>query len=141
MSRYNRRGANAVEFAILMPLFVVLVTASMELGWQVNQRGAARTAVNQACRKGAMADPGRNEGLLAGVLSASKEDVSMRFSESVGDCPDCVASTTAVGEVPNRALRCTLRVPRRSLTGLIPVPKNSLITATVRLEYQRRVRR
>ena len=47
--RNGQRGASAVEFAIILPLLLLLVFGSIDFGWLVNRQ----TTINNAAREGA----------------------------------------------------------------------------------------
>ena len=134
-----RRGANAVEFALLLPLFVTVVALSMDMGWLMFQRGAVRTAVAHGCRAAAMLDPGPNEDNLAPVLAQAEAKVLAGYEAQGGLCQACVAVADAVGVVPQRSLRCRLSAPHGSLTHLFPGVGSLEDTVVVRFEHQRRM--
>ena len=139
-SNTRRRGANAVEFALLLPVFVAVLGGSMEMGWLMFQHGAVRTAVTQGCRAAAMLDPGIDEGDLGGVISAAETHILTRYAANGGACDACSASASAMGTVPMRSLQCSLNAPYTSLTtwvGLMPSTLSSSVMA--RMEYQREV--
>ena len=137
MRRSNRRrGANAVEFALLLPVFVALVTGSIEFGWMLFQAGAARTAVTRGCRTAALLDPGLREANLASIQLAADTAVKQTLVQTGGKCSGCSVTTAAVGTRPNRSIRCTLNVPYVSLTSMAMGPAMTE-AVTVRLEYQR----
>ena len=136
-----RRGANAVEFALLLPVFLVLVGGSMELSWLIYQQGAARTAVSRGCRAAAMVDPGPAESTVSEVLAAVQTEVIDDYRDGGGgSCPDCTVTAALVGAVPNRSLQCTFTVPYVGLTALLGPVWSGVMTdeVIVRLEYQRR---
>lgn len=138
---HRRRGANAVEFALLLPVFVVLLGGAMELSWLFYQQGAIRTSVTKACRAAAMQDPGWRESSIDSVTAGAKSDMLDRYSEAVGGCSGCVSWATTVGAVPTRSLQCHMRAPYTGLTELLGTMIEGTITdtVTVRLEYQRRL--
>ena len=47
---HNDRGANLVEFAILMPLLVLLVLGIVEFGWKFGQYNDVRHGVREGAR-------------------------------------------------------------------------------------------
>lgn len=138
---FRRRGANAVEFALLLPVFVILLGGTMELSWLFFQQGAVRTAVTRGCRVAAMQDPGWRELDMATVTTAAQTQVLDRYKSAAGPCTDCSAWASAVGTIPTRSIRCSLRVPYTGLTQLLGRSMDGTITdsVTVRLEYQRRL--
>lgn len=138
----RRRGANATEFALLLPAFVALIAGAMELSWMFYQHGALRTAVSHGCRAGAMLDPGRLEDQMDTVASAARNAVVDEYEWSVGRCPSCVSTAVAVGTPPTRSLTCTLRAPYVSLTRLLGDRSGTMEdSVTMRMEFQRRLDR
>ncbi len=67
--RDRERGAAAVEFAIILPIFVLLIFGTMETGWffaqQVEIRNAAREGARLAVVDYASADPQTTPGTVA----------------------------------------------------------------------------
>ncbi|MBW2258738.1 MAG: pilus assembly protein [Deltaproteobacteria bacterium] len=49
---WRRRGANAVEFALVMPVLVMILTGIMEYGWFFSQQIAMVSAVRDSVRGG-----------------------------------------------------------------------------------------
>ncbi|MEN0060737.1 MAG: TadE/TadG family type IV pilus assembly protein [Myxococcota bacterium] len=139
MRRTKRRGANAVEFALLLPVFVLLVGGSVDLSWLMLQRGAMRSAVSRGCRAGSLVDPGLKESAVADVHTRAQNAIRSLYEGSVGACPGCVVNTTMVGAIPNRALRCNLVAPWDGLTPALSEIQSGDLTdeVVVRLEFQR----
>src|SRR5262245_29267392 len=69
--RSPRRGANAVEFALLLPALLVFTFGVMDLGWNYLVRHAASSAAGAGARAGALTlqadDP------IATALAAANE--------------------------------------------------------------------
>ena len=138
--RRERRGANALEFAILLPVFVLLVGGSIDLSWMMLQRGTMRTAVGRGCRMGSLVDPGLKEATVADVHTRAQAAVRAIYEEGVGPCPSCTVNTAIVGTLPNRSLSCRLVAPWAG--GLAPALSGVLggtmsDEAVARLEFQR----
>lgn len=138
----RRRGANAVEFALLLPVFVAVLAGAMELSWLFYQQSAVRSAVSRGCRAAAMMDPGSFESSMSTMVGAARANVLGQYTASVGPCPSCASNATAVGTVPTRSLRCELTAPYIGLTGLLGqrVAGDLQDSVVIRMEYQRRVR-
>ncbi|MEO0601081.1 MAG: TadE/TadG family type IV pilus assembly protein [Myxococcota bacterium] len=134
------RGANALEFALLLPVFLLLLGGSIDLSWLMLQRGAMRTAVGRGCRQGSLVDPGLKEATVNAVHTAAKAAVLDAYEGSVGTCASCVVDTQLEGTIPNRVLRCKLQAPWSGgltpiLSGLTAGTMND--EAVARLEFQR----
>lgn len=53
-ARRNRRGANVIEFALILPVLLALMTGIMDFGWAFAVRTAATTAARAGARAGAL---------------------------------------------------------------------------------------
>lgn len=138
--RRRNRGANAIEFAILLPVFVLLLGGSIDLSWMMLQRGAMRTAVGRGCRIGSLVDPGLKEANVSAVHAQAQAAIEQIYEEGVGTCTDCVVATAIEGAVPNRSLRCTLTAPwNGGLASTLSGFYSGTLTdeAVSRLEFQR----
>jgi len=138
--RDEKRGANALEFALLLPVFVLLLGGSADLSWLMLQQGAMRTAVGRGCRVGSLMDPGLKEANVGTVHAQAQAAILQIYQDSVGACAGCQVDTVLVGTIPNRALRCTLTAPYSG--GLLPsisgfYAGNLTDEAVARLEFQR----
>ena len=52
-----RRGGNAIEFALLLPVFIAVISFIFEYGWYFFVRANAMSAVQAGCRAGAVVPP------------------------------------------------------------------------------------
>jgi Flp pilus assembly protein TadG len=137
--RTDRRGANAIEFAMLMPLYVAFMLGIIDYSWMTYQTSSVTASTQEGCRSASMMDPGVGEAQMSVVRAAANARMKAKVLEKGLPCATgCTQVTSAVGVYPNRSLRCDLRVPFNSLTGLSPAPANLRSRAVVRLEYQRR---
>ncbi|MEN8114203.1 MAG: TadE/TadG family type IV pilus assembly protein [Actinomycetota bacterium] len=66
--RRNERGASAVEFALVLPLFVLLVFGIMEAGWLFSQQVEIRNAAREGARL-AVVDYGSADTIIGEVCS------------------------------------------------------------------------
>ncbi|MEN0060874.1 MAG: TadE/TadG family type IV pilus assembly protein [Myxococcota bacterium] len=136
----RRRGANALEFALLLPVFVAFVGASMHYSWLLVEQANVRGAVAEGCRAGSLHDPGIHDSHADALLAAASAAIQTAYESEAGSCKDCVATATLEGDAPNRVLRCQFTVP---FSGVVPwVQDHSLLSdeVVVRLEFQRSAR-
>ncbi len=136
----EKRGANALEFALLLPVFVLLLGGSIDLSQMMLAQGAMRTAVGRGCRAGTLVDPGLAEANVSAVINTAKTSVLNAYQSNVGPCPSCVVTVTLEGAIPNRAVRCRLSAPwAGGLTpGLSGLTAGTMTDEAVyRLEFQR----
>lgn len=138
MTARRRRGANAVEFALLMPVFALILFGLVDYSWLGFHVQGVKTAVQSGCRSSSTVDPGLNERDIGVVLVTARNKVLAAYQQAGGNCTDCQVTATALGALPNRSVQCTLSVPFASLTGFVPVPTRVQATVVTRLEYQRR---
>lgn len=132
----RRRGANAVEFALLLPIFLTASWGMVEFSWLSYQQSSVGEAVERGCRTASLVDPGRGEEDSNALLTAAKARV---LAEYDAECTTCGVTAVLVGEVPQRSLQCTLAAPYRGLTQTFDQLTRMTSTATSRLEFQRRI--
>jgi Flp pilus assembly protein TadG len=139
--RRSRRGANAVEFALTFPLFLVLVLGFMDYGYLFAIQAGLDSAVSMACRQGAMTDPGTMDPVL--VASAQLTSRSNMFC--LGKCTQSVVDLQSGAYAPpNRTLRCQIDRTMTAITGFSGVgafsymyPNTINSVSYYRLEWQR----
>jgi len=66
--RKRSRGQNLVEFALVLPILLILFMGIFDFGWILNQQIQMDNAVRQAARSGAVGD--LNVDLIAGIHNA-----------------------------------------------------------------------
>lgn len=130
----RRRGANAIEFALCMPIFVLLVAATVDFGWLFYHRSTVDAAVAEGCREGALVDP------IAGYPTIVAEEALIDSLDRNGlPCEDvaCEAHATLVGAMPTQSVQCTLQVTYQPLFGLLAGNQRLRARTSHRLEWQR----
>ncbi|MEQ1571816.1 MAG: TadE family protein [Myxococcota bacterium] len=129
MARRARRGANAIEFALLFPVFTWLMTGVIDYGWLFTIRSVAAHAIHEGARAGAVTlvkdDP-------AAVATSTLEDRLKRSGFSLST----KISATVDGKPPDAYVQVELYVELQPLVGLVPVPRSYTTTAVMRLEDQ-----
>lgn len=120
MSRGRRRGANHIEFALLLPVLLMFFYGIMEYGWMFFQRTAVQEAGRQGCRHGSTLDP--DDPHLRAEVTARTEDALSRLQV---DCQgrECDVDVTVVGEAPLARLRCEVSVRHTPLVNAVPTPE------------------
>ena len=124
--RDREKGAALVEFAIVVPLLVLLLIGIMEAGWFFGQAVEVRNAAREGARL-AVVDypvPGdeieiRNETCSRAALSEDRASVSLSY--------DAAEDAVAV----------TVKQTYASLTGVIPHFGGNVIESTVVMRYER----
>ena len=127
--RDRERGAAVVEFAVVLPLFLVLVFGVMEAGWLFAQQIEVRNAAREGARLAVVdfPDPG-DSGLIISetcsraALSASRASVYLTQNNAA------TVNASAVVTVAQRY---------DSLTGFLPMFDNVLISSTAEMRIER----
>ncbi|MEQ1568107.1 MAG: TadE/TadG family type IV pilus assembly protein [Myxococcota bacterium] len=99
--RRSRRGANAIEFALVAPILVAILSGLMDYGWYFWRESLVLNGMREASRAGGMQHPGEAEG--------------------IGVCADCIASAKSSAEAALTSL---------GYTGLVVTPTVERIPAT-----------
>ena len=118
----NERGAEAVEFALVVPFFLLLVFGVVDFGYMINHD----TMVNNASREGA------REGALNPSLNAIKCKVRQELAtvEVAGVGVDCAPSPTKI------TVTVTCRKPdNTNCSGTFPTDATSGGTVVVKVDY------
>jgi len=134
--RTSRRGGNAIEFALTLPLFLLVIVGLMDYGFLFAMQAGIDNAVSLACREGAMVDPGFSQ---TGPQDRAKSQMTIRSAEfCVG--VTCVPTVTDQGDPPARTLTCGISRPMSPLLGFLPAsmfPSTIHSASIYRLEWQR----
>ncbi len=138
-THHRRRGGNAVEFALLMPVYLMIAFGVVDYGWVMYHVAALHSAAHHGCRSATLVDPGMGEADAGAVIEAAELAMVDRFEAYGPGCPveGCIAQAELTGTVPQRSLVCTLTLPVDPMVGYVPVPVDLRATAVMRLEFQR----
>lgn len=135
-----RRGATAIEFALTMPVFTLLVIAVIDMSWVYMQKSALDSSASIGCRAGALVDPGRGEANIADVEDAASAALREAMSSSgMGACDEstCSVAVEVFGSVPARSLKCTVKRKFDPIVGMVVGDMTLASDQAVRLEWQR----
>lgn len=117
--RRNRRGASAIEFALLLVPITLILGGIIEFGWLFLQSNTLLMAARTAARAGAaMSETGSTTPGTAADATANATLIMLNMDPSVVTIESCVTSIT-VGTVTQRAVVVTLSRPYNPLTGLL----------------------
>lgn len=144
--RRNRRGANAIEFALTLPLFVTMTFGMMEFGWFFSRKALINSVIGKACREASLIDANNPPAALSGGCGGGGDGCVENQAEAVmidlmaasgASCSTC--SATVSGAVPNKRVTCTIDTPHEDITGFYNAffPANIEAETSVRLEWQR----
>ena len=127
--RNREKGASLVEFAVLLPLLILLLFGIMEAGWGFAQQVEIRNAAREGARLAVVdfPDPGNSNQIIAetcsrAALSATRASVYLSQNNAGTD------SASAVVTVEQRYA---------SLTGVLPMFENLTIRSTAEMRIER----
>ena len=138
-SRRPRSGASAAEFALILPVFLLLLITVMDFGWLFFQRATLDMAATVGCRAGSLQDPGDGDANLALVQDVAAEAMKIELIRAgAGDCGDgCYTDVYAYGDPPGRSIVCIVGRDIEPLVGLAVEPMTLESSIAMRLEWQR----
>lgn len=129
----TRRGGNVIEFALTLPLFVVIVFAVFDYGWYFMTKSVSDIAAARGCRAGAIIDPVDADPSAAAMTEmTSWADLVLTDCQGAGEC-----TVSTLGSVPTRRLVCELDFQFEPLVGLVPTPTTIRSYNVTRMEWQR----
>lgn len=117
--RTHRRGNAAIEFALLVPVWIAAVAATMEFGWYIHQQTTFDTAVDVGCRAGSLVDPGEHDERIDLVKDRAQTKTREQLAALGGDCSACTFNLRIIDSYPDRTLVCDVTVPRSAGSSLI----------------------
>lgn len=122
----RRRGASAIEMALVLPLLALLVFGLLEYGWWFMIDLAATNAVREGARTATtIAGACPNGAAVAEGQLAMSDYLTRAGLASVGAAsPSCTCATVATGP----QFQCTLTIDFPRLVGfsLVPMPAGSV---------------
>tara|TARA_R110000796_G_C14528660_1_gene431597 strand:- start:559 stop:1002 length:444 start_codon:yes stop_codon:yes gene_type:complete len=130
MTSYGRRGSYAVEFALILPIFLLLIFGGIELLWYSVETGRVTSALTAGCRGGAATGINIFTDPYTRAADYISETVSRnsRFDCLAGDC-FIVISESDLTASDVIWMDCKVEVNYPPLTNFVPgLP--TLITAT-----------
>lgn len=117
----RRRGSEAVEFALVFPVFISLVMGGVELMWFMSMVAALHTSVRVGARAGAVSS-------TADAITNAQTAALAAWNESGNRASTITFTASEVGAPPNLQLQLIGTMGYVSLTGLLPP---SMLPATV----------
>ena len=126
----NRRGSQAIEFALILPVFLMLVFGGIDFLWLMIEVAQVQQAVSSGCRGGAATgvnaytDPyARAQELIEDTLFRTT-----RYNCSLGGC-DVAVTESDLSSPEVLWMRCDLEVSHSSITGFIPGMPDTIAAA------------
>lgn len=131
MSTRARRGSQALEFALVLPVMMALVSGVADYGWFFHQQSTVNTIARDATRRGSL---GTAQAAAATAQSSGCSALN-GARLATGLAADCGQVVTAVtGASPDAVLSVTVSVPFRPLVGLVPLPATVAANLSMRVE-------
>ena len=131
LQRAKRRGANAIEFALTLPVFFTIVFGVLDYGYLMMAQAVLDAAVMEGTREGAITDPNQS-GDIAGVAEARAQSIAEQLCAG-----DCSYTCDDQGDPPQREVVCDLRWNITPLAGFVPYPSQIQSQGRQLLEWQR----
>jgi len=129
--RTGRRGNQAIEFALLTPVLLALVAATIDWGWFWHAKFHLINALHVGARSAAMTEADNSPGPLVVATSVA----STTFVESgVSVNPSFTAGFS--GTDPDAMIWVEGTTPFTALVGFIPTPSAVEHTVTMRMVDQ-----
>ncbi len=113
MKRRNQRGSNAVEFALTLPVLVVMLSGLIDYGWYFSQHQAVLSAVREATRAGTLA--GEDEDAAAIAIARAQEALTQAGLNGGAATVD----VDFLGAAPNLLIEVDVSVPFSPLMGTL----------------------
>jgi Flp pilus assembly protein TadG len=121
--------AQAVEFALILPVMMAISSGIVDYGWYFSQDLALIDASRSGVRAGVTADPEVDDYCDLAV-DATRDALTLAGLD--GTAATVTAATTGSGD--DRTLTVTVSLPYGAPFGLVPVPPNLANAATMRIE-------
>lgn len=146
--RRNRRGANALEFALTLPIFITITFGMMEFGYFFSRKALVNSIIGKACREAAIVDtraPPPTVSCGGGgddcVEQMALDTMNNLMANAGMGCSSCTANVvgSASNVPPDKRVTCRIDTPHQDITGFYTAffPTNLEAETTVRLEWQR----
>jgi Flp pilus assembly protein TadG len=126
LARGRRRGAAAVEFALLTPIIMVLGAGTIEWGYYLSRREIVVSASQEACLAGVTATS-------TGTYDATAKTAGKNVLNAAGlNGAGATITTSLAGSVPN-LFTVTISVPYQSIMG-VSLPTTVAASHTMLME-------
>lgn len=140
--RGDQRGATLVEFAFVLPVFILFLFAIIDFGWLFTQFLDVKQGAREGARLAIVNDcPGVIPPPNAPPSDACSKEIVRKICARTSDLAD--ADTTVKLEVPTDekfTAQVTVEYPARSLTGMMAVFMNGrTLRSTVRMRREKPV--
>lgn len=135
MRRTLRRGATAIEFALLLPVFCAILFGVIEYAWVFYQQSNVVAATRDALRL-AVTLPKTNDPEPAVAAFDEVRTKLTGFGYSTDQLDAATIDATYNGSTPDETLTVAVSMPYQPIIGLVSTPVSINATMTMRLELQ-----
>ncbi len=127
MSMNNRRGGVAVEFALILPVFVALIFGGIDFMWLLLQKHSLQDAVSAGCKAGSMS--------MVDIYTNPYEIAEQKIKDAMGlnGMLDCSTSSCTVAAYASSLttetvpwMDCTVTTSSNIITGIVPMLPETL---------------
>ena len=139
----KQRGANAIEFALTLPVFLVVFLGAMDWGWYFFIRSQVVNATVIGCEIASRVHPDDPKT----AAKVAEEELDQRYKNlgwscsSLGSLCDYKITTQELANTrvidAQKTVYCAGELPYTPLTGYVLVPKNFDVRAEMRMEFQK----
>ena len=139
--RRRRRGANAVEFALTLPVFMTIYLGIMEIGWFFYQESLIADATRDGCREGGLYEEEGDDGDAAEqadlAINANLVAYGIDCSDDGNYSGACDIQIDYINDSPQRSLDCVVSIQYAPIIGYLPVfPEDNRTESIILLERQ-----
>jgi len=127
--RSSRRGAEALEFALTLPVLLIILGGLIDFGWFATHQSAVHAAASVGARAGSITELGHDPEATA-VLAVQRALESAQL--------EGVEVTAALFELPTSelAIQVEVEAPYSGLWGLVSLPIDYRGSAVMRMNEQ-----
>lgn len=125
---HGRRGHAALEFALVLPVLLLLVVAVLDWGGVLAQQTALVQIARDAASMGSRVRP------VNGPIAAAQARCLDALTYAGFDAGTATVTVQLRQPSAGQSIEVAVRVPYRALSGLLPVPTTLSATVTMRME-------
>jgi hypothetical protein len=135
-SNRSRRGGNAIEVALTMPLFLVAIFSLIDYSWYFYTEAMTIEATRQGCRLGAVTPAPDYEEAAFDYIDAelSRLGVAGGMSMATNQYSGSPSSDTVNLYIDGDLLECNAQIEFVPPVGLVPMPEYVVASAKYTLE-------
>jgi hypothetical protein len=135
----NRRGSQVVEFALILPIFLILTLGTIDITWFMLQKFTVTDAVASGCRTGALSgiDPETDPAWIARTAILDNLEKTAMLDCALNMCSIEIDETSPYSP-KNRQIECRIDASVSPMSGYVPgMPNRMVIISTWPVEIPR----